>query len=95
MTITAQIRCITKTSRFDPHDRITSVGGVNDNSTRWRMSQLEAIKGIENKTYSFYVSQNGKTVNVIVATSANGNKYLKTTADGIQPNNLLSLLECP
>jgi len=24
-----------------------------------------------------------------------GNKYLKTVADGEQPNNLLSLPECP
>ncbi|MGO7416641.1 DUF3892 domain-containing protein [Rhizobium ruizarguesonis] len=29
------------------------------------------------------------------AKSAAGNKYLKTTADGDQPNNLLSLPECP
>jgi hypothetical protein len=28
---------------------------------------------------------------VVVATSQHGNKYIKTTADGEQPNNLLSL----
>ncbi|MDD3927909.1 MAG: DUF3892 domain-containing protein, partial [bacterium] len=27
--------------------------------------------------------------------SASGNKYLKTQNDGEQPNNLLSLPECP
>jgi hypothetical protein len=34
-------------------------------------------------------------VDVIVAVSAAGNKYLKTTADSEQPNNLLALPECP
>jgi hypothetical protein len=33
-------------------------------------------------------------VNVIVATH-NGNKYIKTEADGIHPDNLLALPECP
>jgi hypothetical protein len=31
---------------------------------------------------------------VIVAVH-NGHKYIKTKADGIQPDNLLSLPECP
>jgi len=95
MTTKAQIRCINKTNRFDPHERITDIGGVNSDGTRWKLSQPKAIEGIENKTYLFFVSQNGKTVDVIVATSAYGHKYLKTTADDIQPNNLLSLPECP
>ena len=36
----------------------------------------------------------GQIVDVIVAISRFGNKYLKTEADGEQPNNLLSLYEC-
>ncbi|MFI5246011.1 MAG: DUF3892 domain-containing protein [Gemmatimonadales bacterium] len=37
---------------------------------------------------------NGKSVWVIIATH-NGNEYLKTEADGVHPNNLLALPECP
>ena len=95
MTTRAQIRCINKTNRFDPHDRIINIGGLNGDGTRWKLSQPKAIEGIENGTYSFYVSQNSRTVDVIVARSAYGHKYLKTTADGQQPDNLLSLPECP
>ena len=95
MTIRAQIRCINKSDRLNPYERIISVGGINPNGNRWKLSQTDAIKGIEDQTYSFYVSQNGKEVDVIVAKSAYGHKYLKTTADGEQPNNLLSLPECP
>ena len=41
-----------------------------------------------------FVQVRGQMVNVIVAVSRYGNKYLKTVADGEQPNNLLSLYEC-
>ncbi|MDP8217161.1 MAG: DUF3892 domain-containing protein [Candidatus Theseobacter exili] len=42
----------------------------------------------------FFVKAGGSVVNVIVAVSKYGNKYLKTEADGEEPNNLLSLPEC-
>jgi len=32
---------------------------------------------------------------VIIAVSKYGNEYLKTESDGEQPDNLLSLPECP
>lgn len=89
-----QVLCVNKSDRPNPHERITHIGGKNSDNTRWRVSQQEAISGIESGKWSFYVSTNGKTVNVIVSVSRYGYKYLKTEADGEQPNNLLSLPEC-
>lgn len=90
-----RIQCVNKTDRYNPHERIASVGGVNPNGTRWKLSLTEAIAGVEAGKYDFFVQVNGRAVEVIVAISQAGNKYLKTEADGEQPNNLLSLPECP
>ena len=95
MTITARITCINKTDRTSAWERIRRVGGVNSDGGRWALSLDNAIAGVESKQYAFYVERPaGDRVDVIVAKSASGNKYLKTTADGDQPNNLLSLPEC-
>jgi hypothetical protein len=95
MAQNVQISCINKTPRQDAHDRIKSVGGINPDGSRWKLDQPAAIAAVAAGKYQFYVSVNGKSVWVVVATSAHGHKYLKTQNDGEQPNNLLSLPECP
>ena len=94
MATRVEIGCINKSDRFNPHERILNVGGVNTDGTRWKLSQTEAIHYIVQDTYLFYVNRGGNMVYVVIA-SQYGWKYLKTTADGEQPDNLLSLPECP
>ncbi len=93
MATAHRVQCINKTHRQDPHERISHIGGI-DGGTRWKLSQPEAIAGIEAGKWTFYVSEGGHTVDVIIATHK-GHKYLKTRNDGLHPDNLLSLPECP
>ncbi len=90
----AQIRCINKSDRTSPHERIRSVGGINPDGGRWKQSVATTIQEIESKEWSFYVSVGGVTADVIIATN-DGHKYLRTTADSSTRDNLLSLPECP
>lgn len=94
-TSTHEVRCINKSDRYNPHERILSIGGLNSDGSRWKLSLPEAIKGIREGKWRFYVNQYGKSVWVVIARSAYGHEYLKTEADGEHPNNLLSLPECP
>lgn len=93
MAQNAQIQCINKTNRYSAHERISHVGGTVP--SRWKLTQEQAIAAIDAGEWQFYVSVSGKSVWVIVAKTAAGHKYLKTENDGEQPNNLLSLPECP
>jgi hypothetical protein len=89
-----QVMCINKTDRFNPHERIRAIGGLNADKSSWKLTQEQAIEGIESGKWTFYVKVSECTVDVIIAVSRYGNKYLKTVSDGEHPNNLLSLPEC-
>jgi hypothetical protein len=91
-----RIRCVKRTDPRDPRSRIHSIGGQAPDGPRWGLTEPEAISGIEAGTWAFYVEQPaGHRVNVVVARTAQGTKYLKTEPDGERPDNLLSLPECP
>lgn len=94
MTDSHEIKCINKRDRQSRHERIHSVGGVNGNGTRWKITEEEAIAGIESGKWSFYTRGGGEIANVIIANHL-GRKYLKTDRDTTTKDNLLSLPECP
>ncbi len=64
----ARIRCINKTDRMNPHERIKNVGGQNADGSRWKQSVDQTIREIESREWEFFVTEGGLTVDVIVAT---------------------------
>ena len=95
MAKTQTIRCIKKDDRQNPYERITHVGGTNPNGKSWKQSQQQTIRDIDYGEWVFHVGEGANRVKVVTALSPHRNKYIKTEADGQEPNNLLSLPECP
>jgi hypothetical protein len=95
MSAMIRVECIRKPDRSNPHRHITHIGGRNADGTRWLLTEEDAIRGIRQGTWSFYVHVGSHTVAVVIARSAQGHDYLKTEADGYRPDNLLALPECP
>jgi hypothetical protein len=91
-----QIDCVNKPDRNSQHDAITHVGGPNPNGPgRWKDTAQNVVRMIEAKTHRFFTRDtNGHVAWVGVNTSAAGNKYLQTFADGVWNNNLLAQREC-
>lgn len=89
-----QVCCIVKTEFVNHHQRLRQIGGVNPDGSRWKMSEEEAIAGIEAGRWRFFVAYGGRHWDIVVALSKYGSKYLKSGADRLQPDSLLSLPEC-
>ncbi|QWF83117.1 DUF3892 domain-containing protein [Amycolatopsis sp. CA-230715] len=76
----------------NPHQRIRGIGG--NGSQGWYLGTAEVIADIRAGRNSYYVTDAGRQLDVVLASYA-GVVYLKTTADGYAPNKLLGLPEPP
>lgn len=89
---THQVTCH-KPDDDDDDRRIEGLGGPDDGG--WYRDIDFLITGIENGDFKLWtIDTKGNSVWVVVR-ERNGRKYLKTTSDGIEPNNLLALHHCP
>ena len=66
MPDTHEVKCINKTHRQDPHEAISHIGGQS-NGTIWKITQQEAIDGIETGKWSFIVRRGGHSAKVVIA----------------------------
>src|SRR5437868_1537586 len=89
-----QIHCVGRSDRLNHDRRIRRIGGINADGARWQISEEAAIAGIEAGRWCFYLSRAGQEVDIIVAVSKYGSKYLKTATDQLHPEILLALPEC-
>ena len=70
MANTMQIRCINRTERMSPPERITHVGGYE--SSQWKMTLDDAIAKIESGERAFFVQAHRRTVGKSSAKWARG-----------------------
>ena len=84
----AQVLCINKQPRNNPHEGITHLGGNG-----WHWTRQAVIDSINARTNTFFTMVAGQRADVGVVNAPNG-PYLRTHADGQWNDNLLALPEC-
>lgn len=90
-----RVRCVTTGEGADPEERIVRIGGTNTVGVNWRLTQDEAIAGIEGGRWDFFVVQRqGRALDVVVAKAPSGRKYLSVAGDGDDRTPLLALPAC-
>lgn len=57
MATNVQIKCIHKSNRASVHERITHVGGTNQDGSHWKLTQEQAILGLKEGKWAFYVER--------------------------------------
>jgi hypothetical protein len=87
-----QVTCIIKVNPQGLHEHITHLG----NQPSWLWPREQVIASIDAKTNTFFVidPSTGKRSDIGVVREAGKAPYLRTYADGIWNNNLLSLNQC-
>ncbi len=95
MGVRREVLYVDKSSNMDPVDRIINIGGINALGNVWKLSQQQAIIGLESGTWEYFIKKSGKILDLIVVQGKGGVKYLKTEEDSEQPDNLLILPEFP
>lgn len=89
----AQVTCITKSISNGQHEHITHLGNKAGN---WIWTREQVIASIEASTNTFFVEAplTGKRAYIGVVRPVGRAPYLRTHADGVWNDNLLSLNQC-
>jgi hypothetical protein len=88
-----EVTCITKPNPASPHEHITHVGNP---AAGWVWPREQVVESIDSKTNTFFVkdARTGKRADIGVVRSPGKNAFLRTHADGVWSDNLLSLNQC-
>jgi|SRR5579859_3696817 len=88
-----QVTCIRKPHPLSPHEHITHIGNSEAN---WVLTREDAIRRIDQRIDTFFVldPRSMKRAEVRVVRESGKTPFLKTVADGIWTDNLLSLNQC-
>jgi len=94
-----RITCVSKPSgnNQNPHEAISRLGWINEEtSAQGTSTRLEIYDFIKQKGGQAYViDRNGNKAYLGTLENAYGTQYVRTYADGVWTDNLLSLPQCP
>jgi hypothetical protein len=94
MAILLKVHWVDKTEDAGSFQRVRHIGG-STRALRWKHSQAEAIRAIEKGEFTYYMEKETLVFELLVGTSSDGQKYLKTKADTDHPHQLASVPAFP
>lgn len=89
-----EVTCIVADPRGNPPTNLTHVGGGTPRGREWRLTIDEAIAGINEEKWQFFVSLGRTRHTLVVGTTKLGFKYLRSENDAQDMTILLTLPEC-
>ena len=93
-----RITCVNKEGGYhqDPHHAISDLGWINEeNGKNGKSTRLDMYDWIKNKNGIAYVLDRwGNKAYLVARESTHGTKYVRTIADNVLTDDLLSLPEC-
>ena len=95
MVTRLEIKWISRSEEQNSRVWVTLVSGHYVDGTPWKLTEEDAIRGIEAGFLEFFVQVDKRTLEVVVAANRAGRKFLKTEADREQPDYLLRLPDLP
>ncbi|WP_035463648.1 hypothetical protein [Algoriphagus vanfongensis] len=93
-----RVLCSQKITGLNHKTEITQIGGVNGSGEKWKVSEKEAIAGIQTGLFEFYIVENFKDVPVSIKeeiVEGQAKKQLVATGLGFLHNLLEDLPDCP
>jgi len=94
MAILLKVKWVDQTEAREPYLRIRQIGG-DSGELQWKHTHEQAIQSIEGGIFHYYVERDARALKLEVGRTAEGCKFLKTSADVEYPQLLLNLPECP
>ncbi|MCB1501996.1 MAG: DUF3892 domain-containing protein [Bauldia sp.] len=92
MVQSIQVLCAAKDHRLNPYRSVTHIGGRNADGSAWRLPIADAIDGIRERRWEFYlVDANGEKTWLHVTVSRDGHEYLKAIDEREIPAMLIAL----
>lgn len=89
-----RVECIVKADPASPFQGIQSFGGRNKQGFNWRLSREQLIAKVRGGETFYVENPAGRRAELVIAHADNGVEYLRTLADGVGSDNLLSLRDC-
>jgi hypothetical protein len=80
MAVVLKIKWVDQTDQSDPCERIRRIGGAT-REIQWTHTQAEAIRFIEYGLFAYFIEKDARALELRIARTADGGKYL-TTRDG-------------